>query len=93
MVPTNEIYKINEDVAIEKLENGIAATRLGADRLYIFNTTGCAIWDLLDGHTTLDVITSSLAARFGQAPDIVSQEVNAFVDRLLAAGLIGGVQK
>lgn len=88
MALISEVYAISKDTVVEELEDGIAVTRLGSDRLWILNTTGCAIWDLLDGLTPLETIISRLATRFGETPDTISQDVSAFIDRLLAASLV-----
>lgn len=84
----NRIYTISEGVMIEKLEVGMAVTKLGSNRFVILNVTGCAIWELLDGQTTCEMVIPRLAARFGQTPDAISLEVYTFIDRLSAIGLI-----
>jgi hypothetical protein len=79
---------ISSDVITEKLETGLAITKSGAGRVVILNATGCLIWNLLDGQKTLDLLISSLATQFELTPAAISQDVNDFIDRLRAAGLI-----
>ncbi len=82
------IFVISPEVMAEKLETGLAITKLGTERVVILNATGCSIWNLLDGQKTLDLLISSLATQFELTPAAISQDVNDFIDRLLAAGLI-----
>lgn len=82
------VYRINKDVFTEKLETGIAISKVGTKKLLVLNSTGSAIWNRLDGKTPITQIIDALATQFGQSPDVISKEVYSFTDRLLIKGLI-----
>lgn len=88
MALLNRVYLIAEDAMTERLETGIAITRVNSDRLHVLNSTGCAIWELVDGQTTLGEIISCLAIRFGKSPESISNDVLALIDRMLDVGLV-----
>lgn len=81
-------FVISPGVMTEKLETGLAITKLGTERVIVLNATGCSIWNLLDGQKSLDLLIDSLATQFELTPATISQDVKDFIDRLLAAGLI-----
>jgi len=53
------------------------------------NPVGVAVWKRMDGRRSLDVIVSEIRDSFEGAPDAVSKEVVAFVDRLAENGFVG----
>ena len=53
------------------------------------NPVGVAVWKRMDGRKTLGAIVSEIKDSFEGAPDAVSGEVTAFVDRLAENGFVG----
>ena len=84
----SKIYVVSDDAIIEKLEYGIAISKLYTGRVNIINQTGHAILELFDGQRSLEEIISILSLRFWKTPDTISKEVETFAEQLLAKGLI-----
>lgn len=84
----DKIFVISNNILSETLEMGIAITKPGTDRLIILNATASEIWQLLDGATPLANIILQLAQRYNQNPDMIAQDVEKLINRMLAAGLI-----
>lgn len=56
---------------------------------YSLNRTGTVIWSgLLEQPMTESEITNAVANHFGQTPGQVSADVNAFLEQMIAEGLI-----
>ena len=52
------------------------------------NPVGVAIWKLLDGTHTLGEIATEIAAQFEEAPESVTDDLNAFIHSLEARGFL-----
>ncbi|MBN1939233.1 MAG: SynChlorMet cassette protein ScmD [Candidatus Aminicenantes bacterium] len=53
------------------------------------NPVGVAIWKRLDGKHTLDEIAKEVRDTFSEPTDKVEEDVAAFVQQLIDAGMIG----
>ena len=53
------------------------------DELYTLNDTGKAIWDRLDGKTTIDGIVDTLAQEFDAPPGEIEHDVFGLVEELV----------
>ena len=58
------------------------------ESVLLLNPTGAAIVELCDGRRTLAELISTLAARFGASPEVVSRDVVEYVTRLSGRGLL-----
>jgi hypothetical protein len=58
------------------------------DAIYNFNDVASAIWNAIDGQTSLGGIADALCAEFEVAPDKAAADTLAFVGRLEQAGLV-----
>lgn len=85
---TNKIFLVSESVISESLENGLALTRIGSEKILILNATGTAIWQLLDGHTPCHQIATEIARQFSMPVDQVRQDVYTLIERLASMGVI-----
>jgi hypothetical protein len=56
--------------------------------IFVLNGVGHRIWELLDGATNFDAILSALVERFDVSTEEASVDLQAFVERLSAAGLV-----
>jgi len=56
--------------------------------IFALNGVGLRIWELLDGARALDGVLAELVERFDVPIEEASADLSAFVDRLLAAGLV-----
>lgn len=61
------------------------------NEIYTLNTTGRAIWDLLDGHHTIEDIAQALTCRFTASRDTILVEVRGFLAELLRRRIVVAV--
>ena len=54
------------------------------------NPVGSRVWELIDGQRSEDEIARLIVAEFQVAPDVAACDVRAFVEELLAKGLVTG---
>lgn len=52
------------------------------------NAVDSRVWELIDGRRSVDEIAELVAAEFQVAPDVAARDVSAFVEPLLAKGLV-----
>lgn len=81
-----KIYSVNPNVITQVLTEGAAIVKTDSEQVTIINSTGYAIWSLLDGQRSLEEVTSLVASQFNTTPETVSKEVVAFTEQLLAKG-------
>ncbi len=58
------------------------------DDLFTLNATGQAIWELIDGSRPLRDVVGGAATRFDAAPDDLLGDLLAFVEDLVAKGML-----
>jgi hypothetical protein len=56
--------------------------------LRMFNTVGSRIWELADGHRTVDDIVDALVLEYDVSPETARLSVNRFLGELASEGLI-----
>ena len=61
-----------------------------AGALHRLNHTGSAVWELLDGHQTVEEVSATVAAWFGVTPSRILGDVLALCEQLDEAGLLAG---
>lgn len=52
------------------------------------NAVGSRVWELIDGRRSVDEIADLVAGEFQVAPEAAARDVSAFVEQLLAKGLV-----
>lgn len=52
--------------------------------LYVLNETAAAIWDRIDGHSSMDDILNSLAREFEVSAEQLSQDASTLIHDLLS---------
>jgi hypothetical protein len=85
--PSDDIVARNiaGEVIIVPLTSGIGDLE---DELYTLNDTGLAIWEALDGKSTLHEIAEALSKEYDAAPDQVESDVLGLVNELYQRGLV-----
>lgn len=53
------------------------------------NPVGVAVWKMMDGKRSMAEIVSEVRNRFEDAPDALSNDITAFVDKLAVNGFVG----
>lgn len=52
------------------------------------NAVGSRVWELIDGARSVAEIAATIAREFDVAPEVAARDVGAFVEALLAKGLV-----
>jgi pyrroloquinoline quinone biosynthesis protein D len=68
-------------------DEGGVLLRLDSAQYHGVNSTGLAIWELLDGERTVAEVVAELRARLDEPPDVLDEEVVEFLAGLSARGL------
>lgn len=87
-VPTNPI--VNPNVVLrEEFDDWAVLFDPDTANAVGVNPVGVAIWKRLDGKHTLDQIAAEIRETFSETPEKVDEDVAAFVQQLVDAGMIG----
>lgn len=87
-VPTNPI--VNPNVVLrEEFDDWAVLFDPDTANAVGVNPVGVAIWKRLDGKHSLDQIAAEIREIFTETPEKVGEDVSAFVQQLLDAGMIG----
>lgn len=86
-IPSHDIVsrEIDGEIVIVPLTAGIGDL---ADDLYALNVTGKAIWQLLDGNTTLAQIVTVLCGKYEAQRKVIERDVIGMMEELLARNII-----
>ena len=82
------VYVPSDDVVAREIEGELIIVPLVAgigdmeDELYTLNESGKAIWDRLDGETTLRKVVATLAQDYNAPPREIEHDVLGLVDEL-----------
>lgn len=78
----------SDEVVLTKVENESILFDSTGGTVHVLNSTGAAIWELLDGKKTLEEITKKIAEEFEADPAEVRPDVDAFIVELKGKGLL-----
>jgi hypothetical protein len=82
------LVRPHHDVLVRRLNPGAVLVHLGQNVIYELNSTGAAVWDLVQEGVPVDEIPARLEAAFAVSPDEARREVAALVDALRREGLL-----
>ena len=87
-------YMKNPDVVVrEEDEDGALIFNPDTNQISVINPTALFIWKLCNGENTKTDIVSVVRESFDLVPeDEVEQQVEGFVDGMLASGFIGTIE-
>lgn len=66
----------------------LVAVDVDSGEYHIFNGVGRVIWEGIGRGESVSQIVASVLDRYESTPEAVSQDVNCFVDRLTAKGIV-----
>src|ERR1700747_2475971 len=78
----------NPDVTYRDLEEGGVLLHLQSGAYHGLNSTGSAIWNLLDGEPTLGDVVARLGSRLDEVPPSLEQDVAGFLEGLRRRDLV-----
>jgi hypothetical protein len=83
------VYVPSDDVVSREIEGELVIVPLVAgigdleDELFTMNETGKAIWDRLDGATSLEQAVAALAQEYDAPPGEIERDVRGLVEELV----------
>ncbi len=83
------MYVPSDDIVAREIEGELIIVPLVAgigdmeDELYTMNETGKAIWDRLDGRTSLRAVVAALAEDYEAPPGEIEGDVRGLVEELV----------
>ena len=83
-LPTKATDRFSETT----IDDETVVMSLDSGDFFSLTGTAIAIWRHIDSSRSRDVLVADLAAEYGVAPDVVADDVDAFLAQLGAAGLI-----
>jgi hypothetical protein len=82
------IYTLNPRALCRVVDDEAVALDLDAGQYYGLNAVGTRIWQLLEEGRSVGAICDALVEEFDVTPDAVRPDVDAFINDLLAKGLL-----
>jgi len=76
------------DVIATDLANELILLDPATGEMFSLNTTGRAIWQALDGRTTVADVSAAIGRAFDVSPERVDADVRQLLASLLEAGLV-----
>ncbi|HUC36559.1 MAG TPA: PqqD family protein [Acidimicrobiales bacterium] len=76
------------DVISREVDGRVVALDLGSSRYYSVNSSGAALWELLEGEVGADEMADALVERFGIDRSQAVADVATFLEDLRSSGLI-----
>ncbi len=82
-------YVPSDDIVAREIEGELIIVPLVAgigdleDELFTMNETGKAIWDRLDGNTSLDEVVAAMVQDYDASPGEIERDVRGLVEELV----------
>jgi hypothetical protein len=87
--PTGDIpVRIHPDVVFRVLGDGAVLVNLSTNEIFELNTTGTAVWTMVERGAGPDAIVAELTTAFDVAPDTARDECERLLGELQARGLL-----
>jgi hypothetical protein len=85
---SSDLYARTSDVIEADVGGEVVLLHTQNWQYFEFDKVGASIWGLLAAPNSLDSLVSSLTEQFEVAPDQCREETKAFLDEMVAQGLI-----
>lgn len=85
---TGTLFKRPERFVETEIDDEVVVMDLSSGHFFSLKETGLEIWRMADGTRDRAGITAALAAAYGTSDSEITDDVAAFLDQALAAGLI-----
>jgi len=82
--------RVSPDALSRELDGEVLVLDLASSLYFGLTGTGARIWQLIEAGATRDAIVSTLSTEFGGDTRAIATDVDAFVDDLIARGLVVG---
>lgn len=81
-------YRRAADVRFRILDGEAVVVRQRAAEVLGLDAAASRILELLDGERSLEAVIAALTAEYEGEPEAIAREVEAFVEELVAAGIV-----
>lgn len=78
----------NKDAISRKIENEVLILNQLTKQYHILNETAAIIWELSDGHHTIDQIAEAICRQYDDSVDIVREDVIQTIEGMAKLRLI-----
>ena len=82
------VVRHGDQCAWQALPDEVVVVDLHGRRVMGLNATGSHLWQAVDGRRTVEALAASLAASFGVELERARQDTLAFVEAMVARGLL-----
>lgn len=86
----NAVNKVEGSFVETEVDEELVLMRLSDGDFFSLEGTARAIWQAIDGTRGRDAIISLLSEEFGADSSVITPDIHAFLDDLVAAGLVTG---
>jgi hypothetical protein len=88
MLALKTILARNEDCPVKEIGDGLVIGEPTGELTHSLEEIGAFIWRCIDGKKTMEDLLADLLAEYDVSPRTAAADLQAFVDQLLAAGLL-----
>lgn len=93
MIENNIEFERNPDFIYRKIADEVVLVPIhqqvaDMDCIYTLNSVGASVWHLLEEHTTKEALQSALLEEFDTSPEILSVDLDDFLQELELIGAI-----
>lgn len=82
------IIKATANFSETRIDDEIVVMHLARGEFFSLTGTGLALWLLIDGTRSRDTLLAQAAAQYGVLPAKIAADVDAFLAKIGAAGLL-----
>lgn len=87
-LPTDWAPRRSEDCAWNEIDGELVIVSSGRGTISALNGVGAEVWAMCEGRTTLPEIVADICERFEASREVAEPDVMAFLEAMLAQGLI-----
>jgi len=97
IVSRDAVYRPSDDLVVREIDGQLILVPIAAgigdmeDELYALNETARAVWEKLDGASTLATVIDELACEFGAPADEVETDVIGLMGELVERRMVVSV--
>jgi hypothetical protein len=91
--PLDRVVRVPDDVIFRELQGEAVILNLASSTYYGLDHIGTRIWQLCETHGSLRAVWDAMQQEFDASDDTLRADLLAFVDELLANGLLAVQQQ
>ena len=84
----DQVVRVPDDVVFRELQGEAVILNLASSSYFGLDAVGTRIWQLCEAHGSLRVVWEAMQQEFDAPGDALRKDLLAFIDELLAKGLL-----